>query len=93
MPARLVIEGGVPLRGAVAASAAKKAALPALAASLLTTEPLVLDNGSIRGYGPRDAMLENLNKPPPSGPPAQTASASSANQAARPAHQTAAVPA
>ena len=44
MPARLVIEGGVPLRGEVAASAAKNAALPALAASLLTAEPLVLDN-------------------------------------------------
>jgi UDP-N-acetylglucosamine 1-carboxyvinyltransferase len=44
MPARLVIEGGVPLRGEVAASAAKNAALPALAASLLTAEPLVLAN-------------------------------------------------
>ena len=44
MPARLVIEGGLPLRGEVAASAAKNAALPALAASLLTAEPLVLDN-------------------------------------------------
>ena len=36
MPARLLIEGGVPLRGEVAASAAKNAALPALAAALLT---------------------------------------------------------
>jgi len=44
MPARLVIEGGTPLRGLVQASAAKNAALPAMAASLLTTQPVVLDN-------------------------------------------------
>ena len=44
MATRLVIEGGVPLRGEVAASAAKNAALPALAAALLTAEPLVLDS-------------------------------------------------
>jgi len=42
MPARLLIEGGVPLKGKVAVSAAKNAALPALAASLLTAEPLTL---------------------------------------------------
>ncbi|OLC13355.1 MAG: UDP-N-acetylglucosamine 1-carboxyvinyltransferase [Candidatus Rokubacteria bacterium 13_1_40CM_69_27] len=44
MPARLVIEGGVPLRGSVAVSAAKNAALPALTAGLLTVEPLVFTN-------------------------------------------------
>jgi len=44
MPARLEIEGGVPLRGSVAVSAAKNATLPALAASLLTAEPLVIPN-------------------------------------------------
>ena len=44
MAARLEIEGGVPLRGAVSASSAKNAALPALAAALLTAEPLVLEN-------------------------------------------------
>jgi UDP-N-acetylglucosamine 1-carboxyvinyltransferase len=44
MPAHLLIEGGVPLRGTVAASAAKNAALPALAAALLTAEPVILDN-------------------------------------------------
>jgi UDP-N-acetylglucosamine 1-carboxyvinyltransferase len=44
MPARLRIEGGVPLRGSVAASAAKNAALPALTAGLLTAEPLVFTN-------------------------------------------------
>jgi len=44
MPARLVIEGGVPLRGVVQVSAAKNAALPALAAGLLTAEPVALTN-------------------------------------------------
>ncbi len=44
MAARLVIEGGVPLRGTVRVSAAKNAALPLLAASLLTEAPVVLDN-------------------------------------------------
>lgn len=44
MAARLEIEGGVPLRGAVLASSAKNAALPALAAALLTAEPVVLEN-------------------------------------------------
>jgi UDP-N-acetylglucosamine 1-carboxyvinyltransferase len=44
MPARLLIEGGIPLQGSVAVSAAKNAALPALAASLLTAEPVTLTN-------------------------------------------------
>jgi UDP-N-acetylglucosamine 1-carboxyvinyltransferase len=44
MPARLRIEGGVPLKGEVAASAAKNAALPAMAAALLTAEPVTLTN-------------------------------------------------
>ena len=44
MPARLEIEGGVPLSGTVTVSAAKNATLPALAAALLTSEPLVIEN-------------------------------------------------
>ncbi|MEK7879110.1 MAG: UDP-N-acetylglucosamine 1-carboxyvinyltransferase [candidate division NC10 bacterium] len=44
MAALLEIEGGVPLRGTAAVSAAKNAALPALAASLLTAEPVVMEN-------------------------------------------------
>ncbi len=44
MPARLVIEGGVPLQGEVRVSAAKNAALPLLAASLLSEAPVVLEN-------------------------------------------------
>ena len=44
MPTHLVIEGGVPLGGEVAVSAAKNAALPALVAALLTAEPVTLHN-------------------------------------------------
>ena len=44
MAPRLVIEGGVPLRGEVRVSAAKNAALPLLAASLLSAEPIELEN-------------------------------------------------
>jgi UDP-N-acetylglucosamine 1-carboxyvinyltransferase len=44
MPARLEIDGGVALRGSVRTSAAKNAALPALAASILTEEPVRLTN-------------------------------------------------
>ena len=41
---RFIIEGGRPLAGRVAISGAKNAALPAMAASLLTEEPLELTN-------------------------------------------------
>ena len=44
MPARLEIEGGIPLSGTVAVSAAKNATLPALAAALLTARPVVIEN-------------------------------------------------
>ena len=41
---KLVIEGQVPLRGDVAVSGAKNAALPIMAATLLTTEECVIEN-------------------------------------------------
>ncbi len=41
---RLVITGGIPLRGTVRISGAKNAALPAIAAALLTDEPVELAN-------------------------------------------------
>ncbi|MFQ5816443.1 MAG: UDP-N-acetylglucosamine 1-carboxyvinyltransferase [Terriglobia bacterium] len=41
---KFIIEGGVPLHGRVAVSGAKNAALPAMAASLLTAEPIRLTN-------------------------------------------------
>ena len=44
MPTRLLIEGGVPLRGEVEVSAAKNAALPLLTASLLSAEAVELEN-------------------------------------------------
>lgn len=41
---KIIIEGGVPLRGSIPISGAKNAALPIMAASLLTAEPLILSN-------------------------------------------------
>ena len=41
---KLVIEGGIPLRGEVPVSGAKNAALPILCAALLTSEALVVEN-------------------------------------------------
>jgi UDP-N-acetylglucosamine 1-carboxyvinyltransferase len=41
---KILIRGGVPLAGTIAIGGAKNAALPLMAASLLTTEPLVLAN-------------------------------------------------
>jgi len=40
---KLLIEGGVPLVGEIAVSGSKNAALPALAACLLTAEPVILN--------------------------------------------------
>ncbi|MGH7279677.1 MAG: UDP-N-acetylglucosamine 1-carboxyvinyltransferase [Candidatus Rokuibacteriota bacterium] len=58
MPARLEIEGGVPLRGTVSVSAAKNATLPALAAALLTSEPITLPN--VPALGDVRTMLKLL---------------------------------
>jgi len=41
---KLVIEGGVPLKGEIRVSGAKNAALPLMCASLLSAEPLTLSN-------------------------------------------------
>lgn len=41
---KLIIEGGKPLKGAIQISGAKNAALPIMAASLLTEEPCVINN-------------------------------------------------
>ncbi|MGQ9593297.1 MAG: UDP-N-acetylglucosamine 1-carboxyvinyltransferase [Anaerolineae bacterium] len=58
---RFVIEGGVPLQGTVYPSGNKNAALPLLAASLLTDEPLVLDNvPKIRDVETMCALLRTL---------------------------------
>ena len=39
-----VIEGGYPIQGTITASGNKNAALPCLAATLLTNEPIILNN-------------------------------------------------
>lgn len=41
---KLVIRGGNPLQGSIRTSGAKNAALPAMAAALLTDEPVILEN-------------------------------------------------
>ncbi|MFN2281573.1 MAG: UDP-N-acetylglucosamine 1-carboxyvinyltransferase, partial [Anaerolineales bacterium] len=41
---KFVIQGGIPLKGEVTPSGNKNAALPLLAATLLTTEPVILHN-------------------------------------------------
>jgi UDP-N-acetylglucosamine 1-carboxyvinyltransferase len=41
---KFIIEGGVPLHGEVTPAGNKNAALPLLAASLLTDEPILLHN-------------------------------------------------
>ena len=38
------VEGGIPIRGTIAASGNKNAALPCIAATLLTEEPVILRN-------------------------------------------------
>ena len=61
MAERLVIESGVRLQGAVAVSAAKNAALPALAATLLTSEPVVFENlPTLADVGTISQLLERL---------------------------------
>ena len=61
MPIKLMIEGGRPLRGEVATSAAKNAALPALAAALLTAEPVILENvPALADVRTMRALLEKL---------------------------------
>jgi UDP-N-acetylglucosamine 1-carboxyvinyltransferase len=58
MAARLLIDGGVPLTGEVRISAAKNAALPLLAASLLSEAPVVLEN--VPRLADVDTILELL---------------------------------
>ncbi len=55
---KFVIEGGVPLSGTVVPAGNKNAALPLLAASLLTSEPVVLHN--VPQIAVVQAMLELL---------------------------------
>ncbi len=58
---KFLIEGGRPLEGQVAISGAKNAALPAMAAALLTDQPLVLRNvPRVRDIGTLRSLLDEL---------------------------------
>ena len=58
---KFIIEGGIPLRGEVTPSGNKNAALPILAACLLTDEPVVLHNvPQIKDVIDMRTLLENL---------------------------------
>ncbi|MGH9450969.1 MAG: UDP-N-acetylglucosamine 1-carboxyvinyltransferase [Terriglobia bacterium] len=58
---KFVIQGGKPLHGRVAISGAKNAALPALAATLLTHQRVVLHNvPRVRDLGTMRALLDEL---------------------------------
>ena len=58
---KFIIEGGIPLRGEVTPSGNKNAALPILAACLLTDEPVVLHNiPQIQDVMNMRMLLENL---------------------------------
>ncbi len=60
---KLVIEGGLPLSGEVKISGSKNAALPILAASLLTDEPVILRNVPIlRDTTTMIKLLKSLGK-------------------------------
>ncbi len=73
MATRLVIEGGTPLRGEVAASAAKNAALPALCAALLTSGPVELENvPALADVTTTRSLLEGLGGGVSTGPDGAT---------------------
>ena len=58
---KFVIEGGAPLRGEITPGGNKNAALPLLAACLLTDEPIILHNvPSIRDVSAMRHLIESL---------------------------------
>jgi UDP-N-acetylglucosamine 1-carboxyvinyltransferase len=58
---KFLIEGGHPLEGQVTASGAKNAALPAMAASLLTDQSVILHNiPRVRDIGTMRSLLDEL---------------------------------
>src|SRR5216683_133815 len=58
---KLVIRGGNPLIGTVRVSGAKNAALPAMAAALLTDEPVTLENiPAVRDIETERRLLVNM---------------------------------
>jgi len=66
---KILIKGGKPLLGTVEISGAKNAALPALAATLLTSDAVVLQNvPCVRDIQTTGHMLRDLGVRPTSGP-------------------------
>ncbi|MGL4366842.1 MAG: UDP-N-acetylglucosamine 1-carboxyvinyltransferase [Brevinemataceae bacterium] len=60
---KFAIKGGKPLKGTVQISGAKNAALPILAASILTSEPLTLNNvPNLEDINTMISLLESLGK-------------------------------
>src|SRR5437867_10691218 len=58
---KFLIQGGRPLEGRVAVSGAKNAALPAMAATLLTDQPVILHNvPRVRDIGTLRSLLDEL---------------------------------
>jgi UDP-N-acetylglucosamine 1-carboxyvinyltransferase len=58
---KFIIQGGIPLSGEVTPSGNKNAALPLLAATLLTDEPVILHNvPAIRDVQDMRTLLESL---------------------------------
>ena len=69
---RFVIHGGTPLSGTIRVSGAKNAALPCLAASLLTDEPLILEDiPAVRDIRTTCSLLETLGVEMVDGPPSE----------------------
>src|SRR5215470_4118659 len=58
---KFVIQGGRPLNGAIPTSGSKNSALPALAATLLTDEPVILDRiPPVRDLRTMERLLEDI---------------------------------
>jgi len=58
---KLVIEGGIPLQGEVAVSGSKNAALPALAACLLTSDRVILNRiPQVRDIGTMLGLVRHI---------------------------------
>ena len=58
---QFIIQGGIPLKGEVSASGNKNAALPLMAACLLTDEPIILKNvPNIKDIHAMRCLLESL---------------------------------
>src|SRR5260370_25469364 len=58
---KFVIQGGRPLSGSIPTSGSKNSALPALAATLLTEEPVILDRiPPVRDLRTMERLLEDI---------------------------------